>query len=93
MAAMGTVEIDAHVSVGIVRPGDKLVIAVNRRITAAEADALRKRLEARLPGIEVVPVEAVALMAFRPDTPPAADGLTEAVAKQIAYGHDERHGA
>jgi hypothetical protein len=69
MAAIRTAEIDAHVSVGIVRPGDRLVIAVNRRLTAAGAAALRERLGARLPGVEVVPVEAAALMAYRPDAP------------------------
>lgn len=69
MAAIGTVEIDAHVSAGIVRPGDRLVIAVNRHLTLAEAATLRERLEARLPGVEVVPVEAAALMAYRPDAP------------------------
>ena len=56
---------DAHVSVSIVRPGDKLLIAVNRRITASEANDLRERLEAQLPGVEFGVVEAAALMAYR----------------------------
>jgi len=74
MAAIRTVEIDAHVSVGIVRPGDKLVIAVNRRLSPSEVGALQYHYEKRLPGVEVVAVEAAALMAYRPDASPRADG-------------------
>jgi hypothetical protein len=65
MAAIQTVEIDAHVSAGIIRPGDKLVIAVARPLDMAEREKLREAVEWSLPGVEAVVIQAEALVVYR----------------------------
>jgi hypothetical protein len=55
-------EIDVHTSVGIVRPGDKLVIAVARLLDEDEI----AYLQAQVPGVEIVPIMASALVVYRP---------------------------
>ena len=66
MARMPAIEVDIHTSVGLVRPGDKLVIAVSRPLDMATADRIKQRFEASLPGVEIVLVEATALVVYRP---------------------------
>jgi hypothetical protein len=61
MAAIQSLEIDAHVNVGIVRPGDKLVIAVSR---LPDEDEIAY-LQAQIPGVEIVPIMASALVVYR----------------------------
>ena len=64
MATLHDIEIDIHASVGIVRPGDKLVVAVSSLDMAAR-DKLREQLGQQLPGVEVIPVQASALIVYR----------------------------
>jgi hypothetical protein len=58
-------EIDVHASVGICRPGDKLVVALGRRLTEKEAHDEAERIQGYLPGVTVVIVEAEALVVYR----------------------------
>jgi len=57
-----SVEIDVHANVGVVRPGERLVIAVSRMPKPAEQEELRMRM----PGVDAVFVEANALVVYRP---------------------------
>ena len=57
-------ELDIH-TIAVVRPGDKLVVAVSRPVTMMERDEIKHRLEAQLPGVQVVPVWAAALAVYR----------------------------
>jgi hypothetical protein len=65
-----SIEVDVHASVGIVRPGDKLVIATGRHLDMHEAEQLMTRLREQLPGVEIVPVEASALIVYRDEARP-----------------------
>jgi hypothetical protein len=65
MAIIPGIEIDAQVSIGIVRPGDKLVIAVARPLDMDERDEVRAVAERSLPGVEVVVIQADALVVYR----------------------------
>lgn len=65
MARFQDLEIDVHTSVGIVRPGDKLVIAIGSRMTDQEADRMKNHIQDQLPGVSVVLVEAEALVVYR----------------------------
>jgi hypothetical protein len=58
-------EVDVQASVGIVRPGDKLVVALGRHVPQDEADDLKGQLEANLSGVEAVIIEADALVVHR----------------------------
>lgn len=52
----------------VLRPGDTLIVAVRDRLTMAEAESIRGKLKALVPGLEdVVLVPAVALAAYRPE--------------------------
>lgn len=43
-----------HANVGIVRPGDKLIVAMCRELDMAEAEQIRRQLAENLPGVEAV---------------------------------------
>jgi hypothetical protein len=66
LAAIPGIEVDVHASVGVVRPGDTLVLATRRQLSQADADGYKHRLQDRLPGVEVVIVAADALVVYRP---------------------------
>jgi hypothetical protein len=66
MATVRDIEIGAHVSVGIVRPGDKLVIAVSGPLGMDERDDMRRSAERALPGVEAVVIQAETLLVYRP---------------------------
>jgi len=65
MAIIPGIEIDAQVSIGIVRPGDKLVIAVARPLDMDERDEMRTETERAVPGVEAVIIQADALVVYR----------------------------
>lgn len=68
MATMPSIDVDVDLNlyVGLVRPGDKLVVAIGRQLDMATAGRIRELLEAKLPGVEIVPIEASALVVYRP---------------------------
>jgi hypothetical protein len=54
----------------VVRPGDKLVLGYEKRLSVQEADAITGHFAARLPGVEIVLVDQIAHMAvYRSDEP------------------------
>jgi hypothetical protein len=53
-------------TLALVRPGDTLVVAVNRRLTMEDANAYTDALRERLPGVEIVVVDACQLAVYRP---------------------------
>jgi hypothetical protein len=57
--------VGVQASVGIVRPGDKLVVALGRYVPQDEADDLKGQFEANLSGVEAVIIEADALVVYR----------------------------
>lgn len=61
-----SIEVEVHASVGVVRSGDKLVIALPGDPPQAEVDDIRERMAADLPGVKVVIIPANALMVYRP---------------------------
>lgn len=63
---------DAKFASGIViRPGDKLVLGYEKRLSVQEADAIIGHFAAKLPGVEIVLVDQIAHMAvYRPDDRP-----------------------
>ncbi len=65
MAVTPSMEIDIHANIGLVRPGDKLVVAVGRRMSQAEVAEGTERLEAQLPGVEIVFTEGESLAVYR----------------------------
>jgi hypothetical protein len=65
MAIIPGIEIDAQVSIGIVRPGDKLLIAVAGPLDMGERDEVREEAERWLPGVEGVVIRADALVVYR----------------------------
>ena len=65
MALIPGIEIDAQVSIGVVRPGDKLVIAVARPLDMDERDEMRAETERAIPGVEAVIIQADALVVYR----------------------------
>lgn len=66
MATMPSIDVDMNLYVGLVRPGDKLVVAVGHHLDMATAARIRELLEAKLPDVEVVLIEAAALVVYRP---------------------------
>lgn len=63
-----TLEIETQLVGTVVRPGDKLIIAVRHRLSMAEADDATKFFESHLPGVDVVFVDDVAgLAVYRED--------------------------
>lgn len=65
MAKMPAIEVEIRASVGVVRPGDKLVIAVRGPLDLATRDRIKQALGAELPGVEIVPVQADALIIYQ----------------------------
>lgn len=64
----------------VLRPGDKLIIARQQRMTMAEAVAIRERVALTLPGVEAVIIDGADMLAvYRPgevtELPPLADRL------------------
>lgn len=49
-----SIEIDVDANVGIVRPGDKLVVATCRQLDLAEAEQMQRQLAENLPGVEAI---------------------------------------
>jgi hypothetical protein len=61
-----TLEVSAEYTGLVVRPGDKLVVAISRRLNMQEADDIDKFFAAKLPGVEVVPIDnCVGLAVYR----------------------------
>lgn len=56
----------------VIRPGDTLIIRVRPGISAADAEAMRQKIEEYLPGVEFVIVAAEQLAVGRPGV---ADGV------------------
>ena len=60
-------EVHATASWSIVRPGDTLLVAVNKEFSMQEAEDIKIRLQELLPGVMVLRVQASQLMVYRPD--------------------------
>ncbi len=58
----------------VLRPGDRLVVGVSRRISDEEAARMRAQVGEHLPGVKVVIIQAEQLLAYRPDE---ASGVRE----------------
>jgi hypothetical protein len=68
MPRMQRLEIETQLVGAVVRPGDKLVICLNRRISCAEADDYEKYVSEKLPGVSVVFVtESSGMAVYRED--------------------------
>lgn len=65
MVKLQDLELNVHTSVGVVRPGDKLVIATSARWTDQELHDHVAQLEEKLPGVEIVVIRAEALVVYR----------------------------
>lgn len=61
--------LDGVSSALVLRPGDTLVVAFNRRLTLAELDELREQIETELPGIKgAIFDDAAQIAAYRPES-------------------------
>lgn len=54
----------------VVRPGDKLVIAALRRLSMADAEAIKTQVHEALPGVEIVLVDQCSGLAVYRDEQP-----------------------
>jgi len=61
------IDLKINTSWATVRPGDTLVVAVDKKFTEAEADDMKMRLQELLPRVMVVIVPAAQLMVYRPE--------------------------
>lgn len=59
-------EIGVHANIGLVRPGDKLVIGVSRPITNDHVKDYEAYVARHLPGVEAVVICADSLAVYRP---------------------------
>jgi hypothetical protein len=59
-------ELTVHTSIGIVRPGEKLVVAVDETRTDMDIDVLKRSLEDQLPGVKAVVIRAEGIVVYRP---------------------------
>lgn len=51
----------------IVRPGDKLIVRVRHDVAEKEFDEFRERLSEKLPGVDLVLLNAEQMLVYRPD--------------------------
>lgn len=65
MARTQELELNVHTSVGVVRPGDKLVVALDSPISDQDASRAREHLAALLPGVDIVVVPCNGLVVYR----------------------------
>lgn len=65
MAKVSPAIVDVDLMVGTVRAGDTLVVAKHGPMTRAEANSIKEHLEAKLPGVNVLPIEADGLVVYR----------------------------
>lgn len=65
MAKVSEVELDVRLLVGSVRPGDTLVVAKHGPVSAQEAARIKEHIEARLPDVSVLVIEADGLAVYR----------------------------
>jgi hypothetical protein len=64
------IELQVNTSFAVARPGDTLVIAVDKKLNMQKVEDMKMRLQELLPGIMILVVEANQLMVYRPDTKP-----------------------
>jgi len=67
MSAAPSIEIDVNASIGVVRPGDKLVIGLAQPVTADQVKDWQAYIAGHLPGVEAVVVCAHTLAVYHPD--------------------------
>lgn len=65
MAKVSPATIDVDLMVGTVRPGDTLVVAHRGPLTMDQAARMKEHLESKLPGVNVLPIEADGLAVYR----------------------------
>jgi hypothetical protein len=65
MARMQELEIAVDASVGVVRPGDKLVVVVPPPASDQEVARARDMLQDLLPGVSVIVIPASGLVVYR----------------------------
>jgi hypothetical protein len=58
---------DVQLSGALVRPGDRLVVAVPDPLTPHDIEYLQADIASRLSGVDVIVVKAVQLIVYRPD--------------------------
>jgi len=61
------IDLEVNTSWATVRPGDTLVIAVDKKFSDAEADDMKMRLQELLPRVMVIIVPANQLAVYRPE--------------------------
>lgn len=62
------IDMQINTSWATVRPGDTLVIAVQKNLSRAEAEDMRDRFQELLHGVMVIVVPANQLLVYRPET-------------------------
>jgi hypothetical protein len=77
MATVPDIEIGIHHRIDIVRPGDKLLMAVDGDPGDTEIEKWRDTLATKLPGVELVVFNTSSLLVYRPDSPEQPSELAE----------------
>lgn len=68
-----TIEVEAQYTGLVVRPGDKLVVCISRRMSMAEEHDARQVIQQRLPGVEITFItEATGMAIYRDEEGKAA---------------------
>lgn len=65
-------ELDMHANIGLVRPGDTLVIALDQPLSKADAEQREADIAARLPGVRAVFITGNSIAVYRPAGPALA---------------------
>lgn len=65
--ATRTISVEAEFTGLTVRPGDTLLVRYSRAVSMENAERLKAKLKERLPGVDVLIVEADGLAVYRPD--------------------------
>jgi hypothetical protein len=83
------IDLKLNTSFTVARPGDTLVIAVDKKLDMQEAEDMKMRLQELLPGIMIFVVEANQLLVYRPDTAPYSEQRIREIAIQRLREHPE----
>lgn len=58
-------QLDVSTSVGLVRSGDKLVVAMAATATDMDIDVMEQKIMAKLPGVDVIAIRAEGIVVYR----------------------------
>lgn len=84
------IDLTAIRDAAVIRPGDKLILRVDARLTRQQFDQLVDEVKERLPDIEILVVNVAQVIVYRPGTETADGGSVAGSAAHDTTSGDRR---